>query len=292
MDKTIKRTSLLAGIVVVGFLISCTKEYSLENGNNTSNLIVGTDCRMAKIDFNDSATNVPLGSMAGVINAKDTVRNVTLFDSLGNNLVANSMPVYSGDTIYVDPDEYFIVDPTNNRILHLHGVLNSSSFTFESDYFYDASGNLVKKTYDFPGASTSPALVIDYTYFAGNPIHMTSTDMTVPEVIADADIDYYSNISPRKFLTIMPDETISSNYNHFATFSQFFNFGNKPINAVKAMKVRQYVGGAAVDSTVSVFTGYIMSRDNYVLSVYMLGNDQESIPAAQGKLVFSYKCKP
>ena len=123
---------------------------------------------------------------------------------------------------------------------------------------------------------------------------MTSTDYTtpVPELIEDADVDYYSSIMPRNFLTLMPDETISDDLNHFAPYTQFFNFGKKPVNAIKTLKVRNYdPGNVPRDSTVSNFSTYITSRDNYVLSVYMLGDDQESIPAAHGRLNFSYKCK-
>ena len=103
--------------------------------------------------------------------------------------------------------------------------------------------------------------------------------------------DYYSNITPKNYLNLMPDENNQSDFSRFAPFSQFYNFGKKPVNAVKKMTVRRYSSGAAVDSTVSSFNGYIMSRDNYVLSVYMLGDDQPSIPAEAGKLKFSYKCK-
>ncbi|HMC99643.1 MAG TPA: hypothetical protein VKH37_05805, partial [Ferruginibacter sp.] len=110
--------------------------------------------------------------------------------------------------------------------------------------------------------------------------------------IADADINYNTAIAPQHFLNLMPDETVTNDLNHFAPYTQFFNFGKKPTNAISMMKVRNYDPGNVVrDSTVSNFAGYITSRDNYVLSVYMLGDDQESIPAAMGKLTFSYHCK-
>ena len=292
-----KRISLIAWILVLLIFISCTKEFSLENGgsNTGSAVIVGTDCRISKIDFYDSSTNIALGSIAAAINAKDTVTDVTLFDSLTNTLVFNSMPTYSGDTIFIDPDEYFIVDNTTKMVSHLHGVLISAfpTIPFEADYVYNPDGTLAQKKYDIPGAGVSPAVVVDYTYIAGNLTHVTTTDYTAPspEVIKDADVDYYSNIKPKNYLNLMPDETINDDINHFAPYTQFFNFGKKPVNAIKKLIVRNYFGGVATDSTVSNFATYILSRDNYVVSVYMLGDDQESIPAAESKLVFSYKCK-
>jgi hypothetical protein len=105
-------------------------------------------------------------------------------------------------------------------------------------------------------------------------------------------MDYYTTIKPRNYLNLMPDETISDDLNHFAPYTQFFNFGKKSTDAIRSLKVRSFdPGNVPRDSTVSNFSTYITSRDNYVLSVYMLGDDQESIPAAVGKLKFSYKCK-
>ncbi len=282
----------MAGIGVLVFFISCTKEFSLENGGNvTSNLIVGTDCRISKIDYQDSSSGFPLGSIAATINANDTVTDITLFDSLSNTIAINSMPQYGADTIYIDSDEYFLVDAVTKNIIHLHGILTSTfpTIPFEADYIYDGNGNLIQKVYSIPG--TSPAVQVDYTYTAGNLTHMTFTDETIGQLISDADIDYYSNITPRNYLNLMPDEGLSGDFNHFAPYTQFFNFGKKPVNAIKKMTVRDYSGGVVADSTVSTFTTYSMSLDNYVQSVYMLGDDQESIPAAEGKLVFSYKCK-
>ena len=104
--------------------------------------------------------------------------------------------------------------------------------------------------------------------------------------IKDADLTYYSNIAPKNYMYLFPDEST------YAEFNQFYNFGNKPTNAVKTIKLRYFdPGNVPVDSAVSQFNSYILSRDNYVVSVYMLGDDQSSIPAAEGKLTFSYKCK-
>ena len=295
-----KKLSLYVLIATVAIAVfSCTKEFSLENGGssgNGSDEIVGVDCRISKIAFYDSASNIALGSIAATIDAKDSVRDITLFDSLFNTIVLNSMPFYSGDTAYLNPDEYFITEPLTGKVLRLHGVLNSvfPSIPFECDYIYNSDGTLFQKRYDIPGAGVSPAVVVEYTYLGGNLTHVTSTDYTtfVPELIMDADLDYYSTIKPRHFLNLMPDETLTDDLNHFALYTQYFNFGTKSINAIRSLKVRSYDPGNIVrDSTMSNFFTYITSRDNYVLSVYMLGDDQESIPAAVGRLNFSYKCK-
>ncbi|MEI9958832.1 MAG: hypothetical protein WDM90_21540 [Ferruginibacter sp.] len=51
--------------------------------------------------------------------------------------------------------------------------------------------------------------------------------------------------------------------------NQFFNFGIKPTNAVKSLKVNYYTSGVVTDSTVSNFSSYILSRDNYVTPAFI-----------------------
>ena len=106
------------------------------------------------------------------------------------------------------------------------------------------------------------------------------------DLVTDADVTYYTNVIPKRFLYIFPDERVLSN------FTQFYNFGNRPNNGIKDLVVRNYdPGNVKRDSSVSTFATYIMSRDNYVLSVVMKGDEQFSIPAPKSKILFSYKCK-
>ena len=115
---------------------------------------------------------------------------------------------------------------------------------------------------------------------------MSGTEVSTGDIYVDADVNYYSNILPNRFLYIFPDEK------SYPYFNQFYNFGTRPANAPKDITVRNYdPGGVLRDSTVTKFSNYIMSRDNYVLSVQMAGDDLISIPAVVGKLSFSYKCK-
>jgi hypothetical protein len=286
-----KRISLVLGILVV--LVSCSKEYSLENGTGDTDLIVGVDCRISKVTSTDTTTNIGLGSIAADINSSDEVTDITAYDSLSATIVTNSQPTYVDDTIYVNPDEYFVTDVANNaRVVKLHRLLDPfdpTSPQIDIDYIYDATtGNLLQKQYNSSFFPVNPFYQVDYTYTAGNLTNMLTTDLTIPETVSDAQIQYFSNITPRSYINLMPDEE-DPNY---AQFNQFFNFGKKSLNAVKSVKLRNYSGGALTsDSTNTVFGSYIMSRDNYVLSVIMSGDELLSIPAQKGRLRFSYKCK-
>lgn len=288
------RTLVFAAILLS--LFSCEKEYSVENtDNNGSDQIVGIDCRISKIVYTDTAgtsmggPGTGLGSIAADINNLDVVTMLTAFDSLSNTIGFITSPVYTNDTVYINADEYFIVD-ANKKVIKMHGLTDPTdpfSLQFDVAYTYNASGYLVNKTYTLTTLPAVPFYRVDYTYAgAGNLSRMTAVNLPGGDLQMDADLTYYSLTVPRRFIYTFPDEI------NYAAFTQFFNFGNKNFNAVKEMKVRNYDPGNVVrDSIVSTFSNYRMSSDTYILSVQMGGDDQPSIPALAGKLSFSYKCK-
>ncbi len=282
---------ILPLLVAVGIvsLFSCNKEYSLENGGGGSANIIGADCRIAKIAYVDSASGVGTGSIAAIINTLDKLTDVTKFDSLTATIDYTAMPVYIGDSVFINADEYFTLDPTTKRVKYFHGLVdptNPSSLQFDETFTYDAGGYLISKSYElaiFPGA---PVVVVNYTYAGNNLTQMSATDLTTGSLITTADITFYSNIAPKNFIYLFPDEDT------YAEWNQFLNFGKRSLNAVKDLKVRYYDPGNVVrDSAVSLFKTYTRSVDNYITSVIMTGSDQPSIPADAGKLVFSYHCK-
>ena len=135
-------------------LFSCEKEYSSENnGNNGNDQIVGIDCRINKIVCTDTSSKKGIGSIAANINNVDVVTKVTLFNSLAFTIDYISSPVYANDTVYINADEFFVVDNTTKRVKRLHGLSDPTdpfSPQFDMDYFYNASGYLVTKFYSFP----------------------------------------------------------------------------------------------------------------------------------------------
>lgn len=287
------RPLLFAAIFIS--LVSCEKEFSVENSGTGSEFVVGVDCRIRKIVYTDT-TGVSMGSpgtglgyMEAEINNLDVVTRLTRFDSLSNTLEFRTDPVYRNDSIYINTDEYFIVDG-NKRITKMHGLIDPTdpfSLQFDVFYNYNATGYLVTKNYFLTTSPTVPFYKVDYTYGgAANVVRMTAINLPSGDLDMDADISYYNLTVPRRFIYTFPDEV------NYAEFTQFFNFGNRNFNAPKEMKVRNYDPGNVVrDSIVSTFTNYRMSNDTYILSVQMDGNDQPSIPALAGKLSFSYKCK-
>ncbi|MBP6430752.1 MAG: hypothetical protein KA319_03215 [Ferruginibacter sp.] len=280
------------------FLVSCEKELSTENSTVGSELIVGKDCRISKLVYTDTATKLNLGSIAAAINILDRVDDITVFDSLAQALTFSALPTYSNDTVYLNPDEYFVMDIINNRVKKLHGLTDPTDILspqFDADYVYDANGFLIQKNYNLT-IGNIPAIKVDYTYTGNNPTKMVYTNLISNQVEMDATMQYHSNIIPRSYLYVFPDEFTHSQY------LQFYNYGRKPANAIKDIKLYFYNGTATpVDSLVSKFDSYRMSRDNYVLDVIMSGDEQPGIPAfvppvlppAIGgvKIKFSYKCK-
>jgi len=283
-------------IAIVAALFSCEKEYSNENSGNTDNeLIVGVFCRISKIISTDTSgtaaggTGTGLGSIEAAINSLDVVTRITRFDSLSNTIEFINSPIYSNDSVYINADEYFIVD-ANKRITKMHGLADPTDpFSLQYDVFflYNTAGYLTTKTYFLTSSPAAPFYRVDYTYGGGvNLTHMAAVNLPGGDLEMDADITYLTSLVPRRFIYIFPDERF------YPEFNQYFNFGTKNFNAVKKMTVRNYDPGNVVrDSLVSNFSNYIMSRDNYVLSVQMGKDNQPSLPALAGKLSFSYHCR-
>lgn len=277
-------------LVLTAGIYSCEKEYSTENTDNGNNpLIIGTDCRISKMVWTDSATGAGIGSLAANINAADNAIDITRFDSLAFVLDFNAQPQYVLDTVYIDPDQYFVTDLFTKRVSKFHGLIDPSDPTspqYDVYYVYSGAGYLTDKFYRLSSAPAVDYYVVNYTYTNNNVTHMTATDAFTGDLVTDADVTYHTNIIPKRFIYIFPDERV------LQYFTQFYNFGNRPSNAVKNMVVRNYDPGNVVrDSSVSTFDTYVLSRDNYVLSVVMKGDDQFSIPATKSKILFSYKCK-
>lgn len=286
----IKLRSLLFTAIAVT-LFSCEKEYSSENSGAANELIVGIDCRVSKIVYTDTATRSGIGSIGALINSIDIVTLITRFDSVSNTIDYIARPVYANDTVFLDvnnPDEYFIVD-IEKRITKLHGLTDPTdnlSPQFDMFYLYNTAGYLTAKIFFLTNSPTIPLRRVDYVYTNGNLTHMTVTDLTNGDLSIDADLSYYTTVIPKRFIYLFPDE------DEYPDYTQFFNFGNKSFNGVKKMTIRNYDPGNVLrDSLVTDFSNYNMSRDGYVLSVQMSGDNLQCIPALAGKLSFSYKCK-
>ena len=100
---------LLYSLFITAVFASCQKEYSTEEGGNSgAGVIIGADCRINKIAFNDSASGISIGSIGAAINALDNATDITLFDSLTLTIDFNSMPQYFTDTVAIDADQYLL----------------------------------------------------------------------------------------------------------------------------------------------------------------------------------------
>lgn len=282
-----KKLSWLILCVPVIFF-SCGKENSIENGLDNNSLIIGNGCSISKIVYADTATDVALGSITAEVDDSGKVVSITEFDSLGFTINFYVEPTELSDTIFINNNEYYLLDQVTGMVKGFHGLLvptNPLSPRFDIAFTYNTEGNLVKKTYSFSTAPGTAYQEVNYSYSAGNLVQMTETDLTTGNKISDAEMSYYPLLTPKANFYLFPDEY------DYAQYTQFYNFGKRSANAVKSMKVRFYApGNIPIDSAVSTFSDYVTSVDNYTLSVIMDGDNQPSIPARASRLNFSYSC--
>ena len=138
-------------IAIAVALFSCEKEYSEENSGNTgSDLIVGINCRISKIVYTDtSGLGTGMGSIKSNINSLDIDTLITQYDSVGNTIVFIESPTYSNDSVFINADEYFVVD-INKRINKMHGLSDPTdpfSLQYDVFYVYNTAGYLTTKNY-------------------------------------------------------------------------------------------------------------------------------------------------
>jgi hypothetical protein len=285
--EPLMKSKFLPVLATAIVLASCAKEVSLENGGVGNLNIVGNDCRISSIVFRDPAAGIGLGSVTAIINTADKLADLTDFDSATFTINKNVVPVYSNDTLYINPNEYFVLSPGTLRVKRLHSLLdptNPGSPQIDVDYTYNAVGYLAQKSFSLTATGT-PYAEVNYTYIGANLTRMEEIDLVAGVTVNDADIQYTS-LQPKNFLYIFPDEFDQP------IFNQFLNFGARPVNAVAKITNRFYdFTTGTVDSTVSSFGNYELSADKYVLRCTMTGDDQPSLPAEAGKLSFAYTCK-
>jgi hypothetical protein len=280
---------LLYLFIVLFAAASCRKEYSAETDSTVNGTIVGLNCRISGIGYTDKASGVGIGSINAIIDANDNATNITNYDSLNLSIVSNFAPQYNSNIVTVASGQYFVIDNVTKQVKQFHGFVDPTapgSPQIDVDYTYNATGYLINKVYRYTASPGTPFQQVVYSYSNGNLTGMVAKDLVTGYLVKEAQLTYINNIAPKSFMYLFPDESA------YASFNQFYNFGKKSYNAVKDFKVHYYdPGNMLVDSSVSLFSNYILSRDNYVVSVLMNGGDQSSIPAYSGKLKFSYKCK-
>jgi hypothetical protein len=284
---------IIFAIALLGLtFISCQKEYSFENPlSGSSGLIIGNNCIIKKVIEFDTISNKGAAAINYNFNAAgDRILTINEIDSITLSPLFNANPNYVQDSIIIDPQQYFVVSPSNKRIIKFEGYQDPYDITSPIniyEYTYDAAGKLLGKTLKNAGL---PGIVIeqtDYTYTNNNLTGIVKKIPLLNNTVLTASLEYDLAKQPKNYFNILPD------CDELSPYIAVLNMGNKATNAVTKIIIKNYdlLTGTFIDSTVTQYSSYQYSLDNYVLSVDAAGYDIPAVPLVRGRNKFEYFCK-
>lgn len=273
---------LISAITLVG----CLKEVSLESGGTI--IVIGPNCRIKQISVCDTTTKQGIASFQAIFGAQDRVIRIEGFDSLFAQTFFAENLSYSGDTIRIDANQFFVLDPQGrvNKFFTLDDPSDPTSDSVRYTYSYNAGGFLIGKTVEVEGLA-GIFLATTYTY-AGN--NLIKAEVRIPllgnALFIEADMEYFTSNTVRNFLYFFPDGIET------APFELALNLGNRSQNALKTMTIKEYdpFTGLVENTFITNISNYKFSSDNYVLSYFVSGDPfDEILLFAEGNKL-TYKC--
>jgi hypothetical protein len=279
-------------IVAVVLFTACTKEYSFENPfANSGNVTIGNNCIIAKVIEYDTLGNRGASAINYLFNAAgDRVVSVNQTDSITLNSLLNKTVSYLQDTMRLDAGQFFTVDLATARVKSFTGrenPYNNTSPVFSFKYNYDASGKINTKTKTNP---LFPTFIIESTEYVFTNNDLTGIVKKLPllnTTIFTASLEYDNSRQPKNYFSMLPD------CNELAPYVAALNTGARSLHPVKKIVIKNFdqLTGAFIDSTVTNFSNYKYSLDNYVLSLDASGFDIPALPLVSGRNKFEYFCR-
>jgi len=286
--KNMRSFTLISALLCL-LLASCKKEYSVENGGANGGITVGNNCRMSQIVQLDSVSGQGWTSFSTIFNSADQATRVVSFDSLQDVPLFSANITYAGDTMRVNPNEYFLL-AANKRVSSFHTYqdpsdTSSGAVTFV--YNYDAARYMIKKEI-FVASIPVPAIRFDYVWGGGNLLDIDG-NVVLPGLekkLFMASLEYDATKTVKNFIPVFPD-----GYENFA-YVMALDMGLKSRNVLSRITANNFNDQGDIDQTITtVFNHYVFSTDGYLLEWVAEGDAPSSTALPAGLTRFSYKCK-
>lgn len=272
----------LSGLLFLSiFFISCSKEFSLEQGGDLFTVGgTGQNCIPSGILAVDSATGSGLYSLNTGFNFAAAASFVQAFDSVNATIDFSTSFTYNRDTVYVGLKEYFIVD-TSNRVKQF------VSDTIIFNYKYNATGYLTEKTIGYASFNV-PLFTFNYQWTNGNLTNVTGviSFLSLNQKIFEAVMEYDVSRTPKNFIQILPD-----GYETFP-FIMGLDLGKKSLNLVTKINVTEFDNAGGISNNyASVIKNVKYSLDGYITEWYVEGDGFDALGIFKGRNKFSYYCR-
>jgi hypothetical protein len=221
-------------------------------------------------------------------NASFVTSRISYYDSLTGKMDFTVTTSYSGDTIILNTGEYLVTDKTTGYVRFLYTRSDFSDPGSDEhlyEYIYNAAGYLSRKLVYING-SGAPAYQTNYNYENGLLTDCVLYTGAQKNKFLESTIQYDAAMPIKPWLYLFPD------FFEGYYYAQSFSFGRKQSVAAKSIVTKIYDPSTTtlLDTWATTLSGYVLSKDNFVLQVDAKGDHQQGLGLLFGTTRFEYSC--
>lgn len=195
--------------------------------------------------------------------------------------------IVKGDTLFFSTSDWMIRDAVHGQITQMQSVdidASGNRDTILYRYVYDASIRLIQKKTYYNGNS-QPDFITDY-FYSGTLLTSIKLQLGDGRKLMESSIAYDLGVTIKPWLYLYTDAFESNQ------LLQGFPFGVRSTALVKQILTNIYdtQTGEQLDKWNTFFSGYVISKDGYVLQVNSTGDNQQGLSFLTGTLRFKYVC--
>lgn len=279
-------------IMVLMVLCSCGKEYNetdpstgqvVDNLTNNSS----STCTISGIKQIDGSS-----VFNSVIYSRDTSGlplTLNFSDSTTKTMIQSVKFTYKSDTVFISDNEWLLIDKTNKNVLKYYKRIYTSATEYDEElyeYKYDNLNHLVSKSTYFNNPPVAD-YITTYSYSADNNLIGCSLKSGIGQLLLQSTLKYDLLKKIKPWIYLYADSF--ENYIYLLGF----NFGTKPANPINEMVsiIYDVQTNVALETWKTTYSGYVYSKDNYVLQVTCTGDVQQGLGLYLGTMRFDYSCK-
>ncbi len=279
-------------LIILTVFISCSKDFVLtdpQTGQEPVALASSTNQTCEISEIKQINANVDYNKLTFSRDNNNLTLSLNYFDFITKKTVYNIQLQNAGDTVRVDAYNWFVKDRTTHNVIKYVTIDTTGNVMGDLVtylYKYDPNGLLLTKQAYF-NQTISPDFITNYTYSNGNIIAATLFAKDGKTKILESSYSYDLTIKIKPWVYLFSDAFENNN------LLQALPFGIKSINPIAQIntKIYDFSSGNIIDEWKTSFSGYVFSKDGYVLQVNCNGDNQQGLSLFVGTNRFSYTCK-
>jgi len=283
---------LYTTILVSVLCSACSKSYvevDPATGQELSTLSSNVNGSCEIIGFRQISGTVVYNMLSCTKDSSGMPIELSYKDSTTKTQLQAARFMYKQDTVYLGDSEWVLLEKSTKNVLQYYKriVYPNNSLDEEMNvYQYDKQNRLEKKhTY------YNKTILPDYTsiYQYNNDNNLVGSTLTTGDgkvKLLQTSIRYDATKKIKPWLYVFGDAFENT------TNLVCFKFGQKPVNPIAEMvtEIFDAQNGSVLEKWTTTFSGYVISKDGYVLQVSCNGDVQQGWGMYAGDMRFDYRC--